>query len=604
MCKVVMNNKLNGVELYFNDKPSTEVRKNLKSEGFHWNGKKLCWYAKQNDNTLAVANTYGYNEENTEIKTAKKVDNEIDLFELTRIDNIEINKEVSLYNTKDIAKEVRTTLRKRFPFVKFSVTSDYNKIWIDIKSGIFDKNSVYLLAIKNYAEELTKAYRYDASDPMTDYFNCNFYFYNADIDEYEVSENNKFNIEKIKTLFDTKKAKSDKQQAERKEKEYQEYLKECERKEAEYKKSQAEKQIKKESINNNIKIVNLVENEQYFIKNSYFANMNKNNSINEYKEEIEKGDYYLQDCKVTKEIHLNKSDLNNFQNMLLDDFEFLNGTGGSYTDDVRINSMEDYNNMSVNERDSVKWGSYVVAVYCEKKLMFVIDAQGFSYTRYVGLIGEQTTIEKNINYNQLITAEEVKERTEKANNIIDIVNNVVSENNIDIEKIFNDSNKWYDTRNMIVDSIKANNKHLTKEIIQQVKEDNTKNILYKCLNEVNTIQDQCKKLNTGYITIVRGSMIGGCSVNHLELKEITYNENSVKLIGNIEGKHGLYEMSISHSDKDVLIYQGNLKLNPNVLWKNGATIYGSYDKEALNAVISYFEKLNILPIVNTFKTII
>ena len=56
MCKVLLNEKLNGVELYFEKKPAQEVIDTLKKNKFRWNRSKACWYAKQNENTLALAN--------------------------------------------------------------------------------------------------------------------------------------------------------------------------------------------------------------------------------------------------------------------------------------------------------------------------------------------------------------------------------------------------------------------------------------------------------------------------------------------------------------------------------------------------------------------
>ena len=55
MCKVILNNELNGVELYFEGKPMVEVLNNLKDNKFRWNRTKKCWYAKQNENTIKVA---------------------------------------------------------------------------------------------------------------------------------------------------------------------------------------------------------------------------------------------------------------------------------------------------------------------------------------------------------------------------------------------------------------------------------------------------------------------------------------------------------------------------------------------------------------------
>jgi hypothetical protein len=68
MCRMMLNEKLNGVELYFDGKPSAGVLTDLKTNGYRWNGKKICWYAKQNENTLEIAKTYS----NSDIKTNEK----------------------------------------------------------------------------------------------------------------------------------------------------------------------------------------------------------------------------------------------------------------------------------------------------------------------------------------------------------------------------------------------------------------------------------------------------------------------------------------------------------------------------------------------------
>lgn len=55
--KIVLNEDKNGVELYFNNKPSEDVRNNLKSNGFRWSRYNKCWYAKQSEETLNFANS-------------------------------------------------------------------------------------------------------------------------------------------------------------------------------------------------------------------------------------------------------------------------------------------------------------------------------------------------------------------------------------------------------------------------------------------------------------------------------------------------------------------------------------------------------------------
>lgn len=55
--RVELNENKNGVEIYFSNKPSEEVRNNLKSHGFRWSKFNKCWYAKQSEDTLNFANS-------------------------------------------------------------------------------------------------------------------------------------------------------------------------------------------------------------------------------------------------------------------------------------------------------------------------------------------------------------------------------------------------------------------------------------------------------------------------------------------------------------------------------------------------------------------
>jgi hypothetical protein len=446
MCKVLLNNELNGVELYFEGKPVQSIIDSLKALKFRWNRAKLCWYAKQSAETIAEAQKYSDSEIHTEVKEIKKVKKNISLWDRLQFvegnaDNSEMKRDYKFIGSnytglsvKETAKEIRSHLRKLFPEVKFSVTSDYNGIDVEIKSSPYcnekleysrelsctdyrnfeRENNKELIAIKKYCEQLLNSYRFDDSDSMTDYFNTNFYGNVSIAYEYtqtEQTETIKNDIEDfINKIIEAKKA-----EEERKEAEWQEYQKQREEEHKQYliRKAQEEKEI--ETINNEVEVKEIPEDAQYMVINSDFANLNKNATLDQYKEEIAKGDYYKQDVKITREIHfLNTETLENFSNLLLNDFEFINGTGGSYTDDNRINSMSDYDNMDSFERKTVKFNSLGIAVYFDNKIQFVIDAQGYSYSRYVGLIAEDTTITKEVEYNQLVSDKEIQERTEIA----------------------------------------------------------------------------------------------------------------------------------------------------------------------------------------------
>lgn len=55
MCNVKINPEHNGIELYFDEKPSAAIRTQMKSEGFRWHGVKKFWYAKQTPSRLKLA---------------------------------------------------------------------------------------------------------------------------------------------------------------------------------------------------------------------------------------------------------------------------------------------------------------------------------------------------------------------------------------------------------------------------------------------------------------------------------------------------------------------------------------------------------------------
>ena len=606
MCKILLNEKLNGVELYFEGKPAGTVLTDLKANGFRWNGKKVCWYAKQSEETLKVANTYSEGSKEVATASLKKI-NKIDLFELTTFTEVVREKN---YNTKEIAKEIRLALKARFKFVKFSVTSK-DRISVTIKSAPFEKDSIYLKAIQEYVDKLVESYNFcTCYDPYGDYGSSyNFYFFGCRVDyDYIQVEATQEIIEAMKQ-FDIKVAEAEELKRAEEERQYQEYLKEQEQANKEAEKRQKQIKADKEYINNNIEVVDLEEGNQYFVKNAYFANLNKNNTLERYQEEVSKGDYYLNTLKVTREVHFKDlKSYNLYINMLLHDFDFIDGTGGSYTDDLRINSMTDYYNMTSEEQKTIEWLLKGVAVYIDNELMFVIDAQGYCYARYVGLIGENTVTTKEYTCKQVVAVEEIEERKIEAEEIQEVYNNVIN----------NTFDNWYDTRKAIAAAIRKN-PLLTFDntVVQQIKDEKIKIDLYKVLKEVDTIQDQFNEsgLSKGdKLTIVRGSMIGGASISHIILEGFTMEEyaqykDNVKMTMNVKGKKGLYSTNVH--DKDIVIYKGWIDIPTSVLYEdtsngnfNGmATKYGSYDERAISDIMSYLQEKNILPIINTFKPI-
>lgn len=307
-----------------------------------------------------------------------KTESNIDLWFLTRTEEIEDNYgKTRTTNTKEIAANIRKHLRNRFSMCKWSVTSDYNSIRVELLESPFSRNSEALKAIVNYAYTYAQSWNYNNSDLMTDYFDVNFY------GAYKVSYNYnqrecKPNETEIETDFIAKKSEFDAEQKKQEEERIKKGVEEYIIRQAEYEKAEVERQKKIHRIEKNAEIKTV----DYTILNCVDTGTSKLNSIADYETEKE---YSRRICKISKEVHFNSDDYELFSKMLLSDFAFIAGTGGTNTDDNRI--------MTTEEKESVEFYSVnCVAVYCDNKLKMVIDAQGYGYARYVYLIDGSTKI--------------------------------------------------------------------------------------------------------------------------------------------------------------------------------------------------------------------
>lgn len=55
MARYELNDDLNGVEIYFDSMPDESIRNEMKAINYRWHRAKKCWYAKQNEDTMALA---------------------------------------------------------------------------------------------------------------------------------------------------------------------------------------------------------------------------------------------------------------------------------------------------------------------------------------------------------------------------------------------------------------------------------------------------------------------------------------------------------------------------------------------------------------------
>lgn len=614
-----INEELNGIELYFNTKPQQEVLNDLKSNGFRWSAFKKCWYTKQTEKSFQIANSLTNDEkiiapltvEKTKKPQSKK--QTLSLWDATQMGELEITQSMKDQDCKEIAKEIRSHIKKRFPQCKFSVRVPYyGRISFDIKSSPYEKGSTYLIAIQAYCKNLLAAYKhcYDPADSYTDYAGSyNFTGWSEiawDYKQTEVTEE----IEKDMLVFDSKLVEFEKVEEERKEVEFQERMKQQELRDMEYKKQQEEEKKQVENIYNSIDVKELEGNKQYFVIGSQFADLNKNNTIDQYKEEVETGKFSLGNVKITKEIHFNNHEaLINFSNMLLNDFDFLTNTGGSYTDDNRINSMTDFDNMDEYERSTVKWNLCGVAIFFNNKLQFIVDAQGYSYARYVGLT-DNVTIENTFTYEEVLSNEEVTELKHQADQLEDISTAIINE--LDIYSTWQTEN-WKEYKEVFKEKLSMYGIKLNKEIIQQLEIENLKGCMYKLLTEVDGIQEQFKhaaieqgeKVTLFYISDFGSIVKSKITFNNVEPTKYAQYDNAIKLTFIPDKKSNLH---YKHFYSTLLVYKGWHSLPDTVLnhveENNGMRItrskYHSCDDKQYDEILNHFEHQELKPIVNTY----
>lgn len=174
--KVVLNDDKNGVELYFNSKPSEEVRNNLKANGFRWSKYNKCWYAKQSEDTLNFARSFNTLDDE-ELKQNSKEYLESKEKELQiKIDEININDIENYFVPDEISK--RENENSFFRSTETNHTKVLQNILLEANNEVLEVlqctnniNTKYrlLTALQSFKTNYTNAYidylRFKGSNP-------------------------------------------------------------------------------------------------------------------------------------------------------------------------------------------------------------------------------------------------------------------------------------------------------------------------------------------------------------------------------------------------------------------------------------------------------
>ena len=452
MCKVNLNQELNGIEISFAAKPEGATLEALKANGFRWSPKNKLWYAKQTAERVQFAQTLGA----LEAPTAKAAD-------YINMDNLGVKPENFSFYGAELAKCVREDLKKRGVkgYTVRSSAGVTSSITITVKATaddfcsleeaaerytksqfVCDVNSncgLYVNGRYLYYEEYSQMSEEDQEAEYYKYLeesilkinsinvyhsdNRNYYwefttaFYTKLCNIIKIANQWNYDNSDIMTDYfdkgyyldvDIKKPENMQTRAtmtEEERKAYQEEKRqEEEEREARFKAQQEEEARQKEAaekynkwvneaterIYNSISIEDLDESEQYFIKD-IIGGIGKENSLQELKESLEP--LRPQSALITRKVIFeDKEALEDFNKLYLHDFDFLTGKGGTASEDVRLNNYEEYCKLTADQRESITF--YLndsIAVYYDNELQIVIDPEGYSYSRYVYIPTENTT---------------------------------------------------------------------------------------------------------------------------------------------------------------------------------------------------------------------
>lgn len=460
ICKINLNEELNGIELLFDEKPTADTIASVKANGFRWSPKNKLWYAKNTAERLTFAQTLA-----TSAPTACAASS----IEVINLDNLGVKPSNFSYYGAELAKFIRDDLKKRgvkgvtvrkrditydtgititikataedFASIEESAERyDKGRFTIDLNRDLYingrwvymheyeqmndeEKEQLYYAYLSEQIKgvsgfsvyhqdrnrdawtlttafynkcmavyQIANQWNYDHSDSMTDYFDVGYYL---DIDiKHDDFEPRATMTDKERASLEAERQK-EQEDFERWQKEQEEERKQ---REEESKKYNAWVEESTEIIFNDISIEDLDDSEQLFAVDIIGA-WGKENSLQELREDIQT--YYddgkephNQNALISRIIRFKTADaFDRFSNMFLHDFPFIEGKGGTATEDIRINSGDDVFKLNNEQRETIDF--YLcncIAVYLDNELKYIIDPQGYSYSRYVYLADNCTLI--------------------------------------------------------------------------------------------------------------------------------------------------------------------------------------------------------------------
>ena len=152
-----INDEKNGIELYFSEKPSEEIREQLKQYGFKWSPMRSIWYAKKTDERLNFVQSLlsdSYNSELTE-EQRKTLEKRLEK------DNVKPLRLFKCKNTSNILLEcINTNLDDQKPFY-FLIRSNGEEIGKGYNSDILNNYVLIYSYATHNSQEVSERRTYE-----------------------------------------------------------------------------------------------------------------------------------------------------------------------------------------------------------------------------------------------------------------------------------------------------------------------------------------------------------------------------------------------------------------------------------------------------------
>jgi hypothetical protein len=133
--------------------------------------------------------------------------------------------------------------------------------------------------------------------------------------------------------------------------------------------------------------------EQGLFCTALFSKMNKLNSVAEYIEECNSGNFKVRDCLIQRIVTFSVEAYDAYSEFLMESFDWLTEMGGTETR-AKLREVNDWCDYTEQEKDEWRSQSYdkcvLVVCNCDKgnlRIPLLVDPQGYTYARYVGIAG-------------------------------------------------------------------------------------------------------------------------------------------------------------------------------------------------------------------------